>query len=65
MIVPFEDCCGWFCNLLSSSGSWETRHCLLAGRSHGEDEVGWSIVAFGMKCKRHCPPGYFIARQSL
>ncbi|CAG8122275.1 unnamed protein product [Penicillium nalgiovense] len=45
MVVPFVTCCGWFSNVDSSSGAWDTRHCLLAGRSMGEGEVGWSILA--------------------
>ncbi|CAG8059502.1 unnamed protein product [Penicillium nalgiovense] len=44
MVVPFVTCCGWFSNLGSSSGAWDTRHCLLTGRSMGEGEVGWSIL---------------------
>lgn len=51
----------WLCALFSYCASWETRRCLLAGRSLEEGEVGWSIVAFGIKCKRHCTRGSFIA----
>ncbi|CAG8215183.1 unnamed protein product, partial [Penicillium nalgiovense] len=36
-------CCGWFSNLDSSSGAWDTRHCLLTGRSIGKwDGPFWS-----------------------
>ncbi|CAG7981934.1 unnamed protein product [Penicillium nalgiovense] len=55
MVVPFVTCCGWFSNLGSSSGAWDTRHCLLAGRSIGEGEVGWSILAAGISTSASSP----------
>jgi hypothetical protein len=62
--VPSEDCWGWFSNLDSSSGAWDTRHCLLAGRSIGDDEVGWSILLIKMDRMRNCARVPFIADNS-
>ncbi|CAG8055647.1 unnamed protein product [Penicillium salamii] len=64
MVVPFEACSGWFSNLGLSSGAWDTRHCLLAGRSIGEGEVGWSILVIKMDWIRNCARGSFIADKS-
>lgn len=36
MPLSFEACFGWLPELGSSSGAWNTRHCLLAGWSIGE-----------------------------
>jgi hypothetical protein len=64
MVVPFVTCCGWFSNLGSSSEAWDTRHCLLAGRSMGEGEVGWSILVITMNWIRNYARGAFIADNS-
>ncbi|CAG8893206.1 unnamed protein product [Penicillium nalgiovense] len=64
MVVPFVTCCGWFSNLGSSSGAWDTRHCLLAGRSIGEGEVGWSILVIKINWIRIYARGAFIADNS-
>ncbi|CAG8012149.1 unnamed protein product [Penicillium nalgiovense] len=59
--MPSEDCCGWFSNLGSSFDAWDTRHCLLAGRSIGEGEVGWSILVIKMDWIRSYAQGSFVA----
>ncbi|CAG8032916.1 unnamed protein product [Penicillium nalgiovense] len=64
MVVPFVTCCGWFSNLGSSSGAWDTRHCLLTGRSIGEGEVGWSILVIKISWIRNYARGAFIADNS-
>ncbi|CAG8288403.1 unnamed protein product [Penicillium nalgiovense] len=59
--MPSEDCWGWFSGSGSYSGAWDTRHCLLAGRSIGEGEVGWSILVIKMDWISSCAQGSFIA----
>ncbi|CAG8052664.1 unnamed protein product, partial [Penicillium nalgiovense] len=41
-----------------------TRHCLLAGRSIGEGEVGWSILVIKINWIRIYARGAFIADNS-
>jgi hypothetical protein len=61
IVVPFEACCGWISTLGSSSGAWDIRHCLLAGRSIGEGEVGWSNFVIKIDWIGNYARGPFIA----
>ncbi|CAG8176784.1 unnamed protein product [Penicillium nalgiovense] len=64
MVEPFVTCCGWLSNLGSSSGAWDTRHCLLAGGSTGEGEVGWFNFVIKIDWIGNYARGPFIADNS-